>query len=178
MTTLTNPAIHSTGSPKVAQLSTGLAIEAFLVVNIASYFLAFLFRCEFAIPSDVMVWFWTTLPVVLGLKTIVLITALTKANSASKTVFKTTHVIFVAASLAAIGIYLLNLSLFQMYLNPIPRSVIAIDWALSLVFWIRLQAIGTRFLKGDAIRVKEKRKTREEAIPTISMGTGGPKVNR
>lgn len=178
MTSLTNQAVETTRSKLVTRLNTGLALEAFLLVNITSYFLAFLLRCQFSIPANVMTWFWATLPVILGLKTMVLVLAFNRANAAIKLDISANQIIFAAASLSAIGIYALNLSLFEMFLYPIPRSVIAIDWGLSLVLWFRLQAVAKRFADGTALRTEERTaKTCNKEIPTISMGSGGPKVN-
>lgn len=169
----------NTSSPQVANRpSAWLVIEASLVVNVASYFLAYVLRGRFTMPAEVMVWFGTTLPMVLGLKTLVLVLAFSKADVAAKYNFTANHIFFVSASLAAAGIFLLNLSVFPTHFYPIPRSVIAIDWALSLLFWNRLQSIGLRFAQRTAEGSTEGTMKRyHEEIPTISMGSGGPKVS-
>ncbi|MCA9071632.1 MAG: hypothetical protein KDA84_22050 [Planctomycetaceae bacterium] len=178
MTTLSNQTVDGTSAHAANRLSAGLAIEASLVVNVASYFLAFYLRGRLTMPSEVLGWFWSTLPVVLGLKTVLVLLAFRKADAVAKYDFTVNHVLFAANSIAAVGIFLLNLSVFPTYFDAIPRSVIAIDWALCLLFWTRLQSIGTRLVSGtsdcaDVVSIS----SRQKEIPTISMGTGGPKVS-
>ena len=43
-------------------------LPTFLAIYVACYDTAFLLRCDFDIPPEVMEWFWTTLPVVIALK--------------------------------------------------------------------------------------------------------------
>ena len=118
-------------------------LPTFLAIYVACYYSAFLLRCDFEIPPEVLSWFWATLPVVIGLKFLVcLVTGEWRRTFRYAALPDVQWVVF-GATISATAIYLANLTLFPAVLYPIPRSVIVMDWVLSITL-SGLLRMGTR----------------------------------
>ncbi len=109
-----------------------IILPIFLAIYVASYYTAFLLRCDFEIPAEVQIWFWATLPVVIALKFLICLMTGEWQRTFRYASLPDVQWVVIGASLSALAVYLVNLSLFPALLFPIPRSVIVIDGVLSI----------------------------------------------
>ena len=109
-----------------------IILPIFLAIYVASYYTAFLLRCDFEIPAEVQIWFWATLPVVIALKFLICLMTGEWQRTFRYASLPDVQWVVIGASLSALAIYLVNLTLFAAVLFPIPRSVIVIDGVLSI----------------------------------------------
>lgn len=97
-----------------------------------SVYVAFLLRYRLDIPAVITGAFWLTIPVMVLIKYIVcLATGEWKLPLRSANGNDMRRVLF-GATVSGIIIYLANASLFTLLHAPIPRSVIAFDWILTI----------------------------------------------
>jgi len=115
-------------------------LPTYLVMFVGCYYTAFLLRYDFVLPPEVKTMFITTVISLIGIKSVMCL--LTGEWNRSYRYATLPDVIFVAASatFAAAVIYAANH--FKLF-GPIPRSVILIDWALTIPA-SGLVRIGTR----------------------------------
>ena len=127
-------------------------LPTYLVMFVGCYYTAFLLRYDFVLPPEVKTMFITTVISLIGIKSVMCL--LTGEWNRSYRYATLPDVIFVAASatFAAAVIYAANH--FKLF-GPIPRSVILIDWALTIPA-SGLVRIGTR-LYTEIIRSRFRR---------------------
>jgi FlaA1/EpsC-like NDP-sugar epimerase len=109
-----------------------VVLPTYLLIYTASYYVAFLLRCEFTIPPEVFDWFRFTLPVVVGIKF-----GVCAATGEWRRTFRYASLhdmqwVVIGATLSAAAIYLANLTIFPWAGYPVPRSVIVIDWVFAI----------------------------------------------
>jgi hypothetical protein len=95
-------------------------------------YLAFSIRCLFNIPDVVTQSFWLTISAVVAIKIIISVLTGEWKLSLRSACAREMHTMFLSATLSAVVIFFANLTLFAALGSAIPRSVIAIDWALTI----------------------------------------------
>ena len=110
------------------------------------YGMAFLLKTHFYPVPEVQKWIWMTLPVVVGLKTVIFsLTGASLFPSGAKAASDLRR-IALAAGISAVAVYLANLTVFSAFLHRIPRTVIVVDGILAMGtfalprLWQRLRA--------------------------------------
>ncbi len=142
-------------------------LPTFLAIYGACYYSAFLLRCDFELPGDVMDWFWATLPAVIALKFLVCLATGEWRRTFRYAALPDVQWVVIGATISAIAIYVANLTLFRALLFPIPRSVIVIDWVLTITL-SGLLRMGCRAYT-ESLRPMFQRQAKN---PTLIYGTG------
>jgi FlaA1/EpsC-like NDP-sugar epimerase len=110
-----------------------VVLAAYSGVYAVSYYAAFLLRCDFQLPPEVFDWFRFTLPFVLTLKFVTCLAAGEWRRTFRYATLQDIQWVCAGAAIAAAAIYLTNATLFHWLGYPIPRSVIVIDFVLSVM---------------------------------------------
>ena len=142
-------------------------LPTFLAIYLASYYTAFVLRCDFDVPPEVLTWFWATLPVVIAVKFLVCLATGEWWRTFRYASLPDVQWVVIGATISAAAIYLANLTLFPAVLFPIPRSVIVIDWVLTITL-SGLLRMGCRAYT-ESLRPLISRQSKN---PTLIYGTG------
>ncbi len=96
------------------------------------YGMAFLLKTHFYPSPEVQRWIWTTMPVVVGLKTVIFTLAGASLFPNGAKAASDMRRISLATAISALAVYLVNLTVFSALLHRIPRTVIVADGILAL----------------------------------------------
>ncbi|WP_166831484.1 polysaccharide biosynthesis protein [Thalassoroseus pseudoceratinae] len=108
-------------------------LPTYLAIYVASYYTAFVLRCDFNVPPVVFDLFRYTLPIILAVK---FVTCLGTGEWRRAFRYASLHDVQwvgIGATLAAVAIYITNLTVLRWMGIPIPRSVIVIDWGFTIM---------------------------------------------
>ncbi len=108
-------------------------LPTYLAIYVVSYYTAFVLRCDFNVPPVIFDLFRHTLPIILAVK---FITCLGTGEWRRAFRYASLHDVQwvgIGATIAAVAIYITNLTLLRWMGIPIPRSVIVIDWGFTIM---------------------------------------------
>ncbi|GAB4151283.1 MAG: nucleoside-diphosphate sugar epimerase/dehydratase [Planctomycetaceae bacterium] len=137
-------------------------LPTYLVMFVGCYYAAFLLRFDFTLPPEVKTMFFTTVVSLVGVKFMMCLLTGEWQRSYRYATFP--DVFYVAASATGAAAIIFIANYFKLF-GPIPRSVILIDWALTIPA-SGLVRIGTRVYT-EIIRSRFARRAK---LRTLVMG--------
>lgn len=137
-------------------------LPTYLAMFVGCYYAAFLLRFDFVLPPEVSTMFTTTVVSLVGVK--LMMCLLTGEWNRSYRYATLPDVVYVAASATGAAAIIYFANMYKLF-GPIPRSVILIDWALTIPS-SGLVRIGTR-LYTEIIRSRFRNR---EKLRTLVIG--------
>lgn len=110
-----------------------LILPVFFCMYVACYYAAFLLRCDFDIPKNAFNWFRFTLPFVVAIKFTACLATGEWRRTFRHASLPDLQWAVLGASAASAVLLIAEVFCFRPLNMPIPRSVIVIDWAMSIM---------------------------------------------